>query len=130
ERESASGHGRVRADIDDAGHQVPGVGQGVLQRGLSRRALTAIGLAEYAGGQPPRERQRRVGQLQRVDAPDGATCDRYWGPEVRRLGLLQSRPEVGEERLVRVFGTAAFMHVYVDPKARSGVPGVMGLIPS
>jgi hypothetical protein len=30
EREGASQHGRVRADIHNTGHQVPGVGQGVL----------------------------------------------------------------------------------------------------
>jgi len=78
EREGTSEHGRVRADLDDAGHRVPGIGEGVLQRALSRRALTALGLGEYPDDQPPREGWWHVRQLQCVNFRD---AKQYWGLE-------------------------------------------------
>jgi hypothetical protein len=92
EDEGASEHGRVRADLYDTGHQISGVGQGVLQCTLSGRALTAIGIAEYPDDQPPREGWRHVRQLQRVYTCVEATCDPHWRPQVRRSGPLQPLP--------------------------------------
>src|SRR5262249_32813156 len=91
------------------------VGQGVLQRALRRRTLTAIGIAEYPGNQPPREVWWHVRQLQRVDARVEATFTPYWWPQVCYIGPLQPLPQIDKEAFVRVFGTPVFVHVYVDP---------------